>query len=109
MTENTTQSEVFTEFSTAVIQNNDDEDEINEQLKFIIVPLAVIATVMLLSALVFLMARKRRLDVLRHRLMPLYNFDKTEHESDWETEFLTNVDNPNYTDYCTTKFTQYED
>lgn len=43
------------------------------------------------------MARKRRLDVLRHRLMPLYNFDKTEHESDWETEFLNNVDNPNYT------------
>lgn len=43
------------------------------------------------------MARKRKLDNLRHRLMPLYNFDKTEQESDWETEFLNSVDNPNYT------------
>lgn len=77
---------------------------------------------------VFLMARKRRLDILRHRLMPLYNFDKTEHENEWETGLLNNVDNLNYTvsvflfnfcvvlntffvfqDYCTTKLTQYEE
>lgn len=43
------------------------------------------------------MARKRKLDNLRHRLMPLYTFDKTEQESDWETEFLNSVENPNYT------------
>lgn len=52
MTENTTLSEVVTEFSTAAVENNSNEEDINEQLKFIIVPLAVIATVMLLSALV---------------------------------------------------------
>lgn len=43
------------------------------------------------------MVRRRKLDDLRHRLMPLYNFDKTEQELDWETELLNNSDNPNYT------------
>ncbi|XP_044261039.1 uncharacterized protein LOC123009010 [Tribolium madens] len=62
--------------------------------KFLIVPLVVVFLILLLSALVYLMARrKRRLDRLRHSLMVLYEFDSNEHE--WES--LNSSDNPNYT------------
>lgn len=38
---------------------------------------------------VFIISRKRKLERLRHRLMPMYNFDPgEEEEDDWETELL---------------------
>lgn len=38
---------------------------------------------------VIFISRKRKLERLRHRLMPLYNFDPGEEgEDDWETELL---------------------
>jgi hypothetical protein len=41
---------------------------------------------------VFLIIRKRRLDELRHTLMPMYNFDPAdEGDQDWEQELLEAV------------------
>jgi hypothetical protein len=37
---------------------------------------------------VYIIIRKKHLDHLRHHLMPLYNFDPTEEEEDWEVELL---------------------
>ena len=38
---------------------------------------------------VLIVSRRRKLERLRHRLMPLYNFDPGEEgEDDWETELL---------------------
>lgn len=37
---------------------------------------------------VFLFLRKKRLDRLRHHLMPFYNFDPGEEGEDWEAELL---------------------
>ncbi|XP_063235204.1 uncharacterized protein C3orf18 homolog [Bacillus rossius redtenbacheri] len=57
-------------------------------IPLIFVPLGLVVAVIMLSAGVFLMVRKRRLDRLRHHLMPLYNFDPAEEGEDWEAELL---------------------
>ncbi|XP_011503172.1 PREDICTED: uncharacterized protein C3orf18 homolog [Ceratosolen solmsi marchali] len=60
-----------------------------EGVEYIFVPLGVIIFVIVLSAVVIIISRKRKLERLRHRLMPLYNFDPGEDgEDDWETELL---------------------
>ncbi|KAG8041296.1 hypothetical protein G9C98_002284 [Cotesia typhae] len=58
-------------------------------VEYIFVPLGVIIFVIILSAVVLIISRRRKLERLRHKLMPLYNFDPGEEgEDDWETELL---------------------
>ncbi|XP_006560021.1 uncharacterized protein C3orf18 homolog isoform X2 [Apis mellifera] len=58
-------------------------------IEYIFVPLGVVVFVIILSAVVIIISRKRKLERLRHRLMPMYNFDPgEEEEDDWETELL---------------------
>ncbi|XP_071627864.1 uncharacterized protein [Temnothorax longispinosus] len=60
-----------------------------EGVEYIFVPLGVVVSVIILSAVVLIVSRKRKLERLRHRLMPMYNFDPgEEEEDDWETELL---------------------
>ncbi|XP_012522146.1 uncharacterized protein C3orf18 isoform X6 [Monomorium pharaonis] len=62
-----------------------------EGVEYIFVPLGVLVSVIILSAVVWVLiiSRKRKLERLRHRLMPMYNFDPgEEEEDDWETELL---------------------
>ncbi|EGI59084.1 PREDICTED: uncharacterized protein C3orf18-like isoform X2 [Acromyrmex echinatior] len=60
-----------------------------EGVEYIFVPLGVVVSVIILSAVVLIISRKRKLERLRHRLMPMYNFDPgEEEEDDWETELL---------------------
>lgn len=62
-----------------------------EGIEYIFVPLGVVVFVIILSAVVWviIISRKRKLERLRHRLMPMYNFDPgEEEEDDWETELL---------------------
>ncbi|XP_076650394.1 uncharacterized protein LOC143357715 isoform X3 [Halictus rubicundus] len=62
-----------------------------EGIEYIFVPLGVVVFVIVLSAVVWviIISRKRKLERLRHRLMPMYNFDPgEEEEDDWETELL---------------------
>ncbi|XP_031358016.1 uncharacterized protein LOC116181734 [Photinus pyralis] len=56
---------------------------VQEDSRFLIIPLVVIILIMLLSALVYLMAKKRSQDTLRENLMQLYEFDSLERE--WES------------------------
>ncbi|XP_028982513.1 uncharacterized protein C3orf18 homolog isoform X2 [Diachasma alloeum] len=58
-------------------------------VEYIFVPLGVMIFVVILTAVVLIISRRRRMERLRHRLMPLYNFDPGEEgEDDWETELL---------------------
>ncbi|XP_078053032.1 uncharacterized protein LOC144478722 isoform X2 [Augochlora pura] len=60
-----------------------------EGIEYIFVPLGVVVFVIVLSAVVIIISRKRKLERLRHRLMPMYSFDPgEEEEDDWETELL---------------------
>lgn len=61
MAENTTYAEVFTDISTEIIENEDDHIIIKQQLKFIMVPLGVVITVMVLSAMVTLLNLDKRI------------------------------------------------
>lgn len=42
-----------------------------------------------------LFLRKKRLDRLRHHLIPFYNFDPGEEEEDWQTELLEDAHESN--------------
>ncbi|XP_011310364.1 uncharacterized protein C3orf18 homolog isoform X2 [Fopius arisanus] len=58
-------------------------------VEYIFVPLGVMIFVVILTAVVLIISRRRKMERLRHRLMPLYNFDPSEEgEDDWETELL---------------------
>ncbi|CAK9808231.1 Uncharacterized protein C3orf18 [Anthophora quadrimaculata] len=74
-----TTTEVFDEFGPP------------DGIEYIFVPLGVVVFVIVLSAVVWviIISRKRKMERLRHRLMPMYNFDPgEEEEDDWETELL---------------------
>ncbi|KAK5638043.1 hypothetical protein RI129_012338 [Pyrocoelia pectoralis] len=66
---------------------------LQEDSRFLIIPLLVIIFIMLLSALVYLMAKKKRLDSVRENLMQLYEFDSNENE--WES-FHQSYNEQNY-------------
>ncbi|CAH1265738.1 C3orf18 [Branchiostoma lanceolatum] len=53
--------------------------------------LGTLLTVLFLVALGFYIRKRRRLEKLRHQLMPLYNFDPSEEGDDWESELLNEV------------------
>ncbi|XP_012267170.2 uncharacterized protein LOC105692509 isoform X2 [Athalia rosae] len=92
-TVNSTQSSLINLTTQAIICSTTEEpfDEFGppEGVQYIFVPLGVMVFVIILSAMVLIISRKRKLERLRHRLMPLYNFDPGEEgEDDWETELL---------------------
>ncbi|XP_066581309.1 uncharacterized protein [Prorops nasuta] len=80
--------------STTIVYTSTTLDPFNEfgppdGVEYIFVPLGVMVFVIVLSAVVLIISRKRKLERLRHRLMPMYNFDPGEEEDDdWETELL---------------------
>ncbi|XP_039314957.1 uncharacterized protein C3orf18 isoform X3 [Solenopsis invicta] len=83
---NTSRSTVYTSTTESF-----DEFGPPEGVEYIFVPLGVVVSVIILSAVVWVLiiSRKRKLERLRHRLMPMYNFDPgEEEEDDWETELL---------------------
>ncbi|XP_021922945.1 uncharacterized protein C3orf18 homolog isoform X2 [Zootermopsis nevadensis] len=60
----------------------------SQGMQYIIIPLGIFILLCLLAVMVYFIIRKKRLDRLRHHLMPLYNFDPTEDGEDWEVELL---------------------
>ncbi|KAK0167830.1 hypothetical protein PV327_001688 [Microctonus hyperodae] len=77
--------------TTTTTTTEDPFDEFGppEGVEYIFVPLGVMIFVIILSAVVLIVSRRRKMERLRHRLMPLYNFDPGEEgEDDWETELL---------------------
>ncbi|XP_020293322.1 uncharacterized protein C3orf18-like isoform X4 [Pseudomyrmex gracilis] len=80
-----------TMYTPTVTTESFDEFGPPEGVEYIFVPLGVVVSVIILSAVVWVLiiSRKRKLERLRHRLMPMYNFDPGEEEQDdWETELL---------------------
>ncbi|KAJ8953871.1 hypothetical protein NQ314_007187 [Rhamnusium bicolor] len=71
-----------------------------DDVKYLIIPLVVIALVMLLSVLVYLMAKRRRMNNLRNTIIRMYDFDSNEQE--WES--LTSNEYPYYNTVVTTNF-----
>ncbi|GIY73710.1 hypothetical protein CDAR_464181 [Caerostris darwini] len=71
-----------------LIQHGGDSDDSTAFLDFVILPLVAIVTVIFVVGLVTIVMRKKRLDKLRHHLMPLYSFDPAEEGEDWEAELL---------------------
>jgi len=62
----------------------------DRSVKYILVPVLTLLIVVALSiTVILLLQRKRRMDRLRHHLMPFYNFAPGE-EEDWESELLEN-------------------
>ncbi|KAJ8916058.1 hypothetical protein NQ315_010926 [Exocentrus adspersus] len=89
-----------TNYTTETISTTEEPFEADDS-KYIIIPLVVIVLVMLLSVLVYLMARRRKIDRLRRNILKLYDFDSNEQE--WES--LTNNEYPSYSNgLVTTSF-----
>ncbi|CAG9767711.1 unnamed protein product [Ceutorhynchus assimilis] len=63
-----------------------------DDAKYLIVPLVVIVVVMLLSLLVYCMAKRRKMDRLRRDIAKLYEYD----EKDLEWEPLNSFEFPLY-------------
>ncbi|XP_054475565.1 small integral membrane protein 29-like [Anoplopoma fimbria] len=51
---------------------------------YALIPLVLITLIGCVIAMVVYIRRKSRLDELRHRLIPLYSYDPTEEEDQWE-------------------------
>ncbi|XP_033608176.1 small integral membrane protein 29-like [Cryptotermes secundus] len=60
----------------------------SQAMQYIIIPLGILSLLCLLAVMVYFIIRKKRLDRLRHHLIPLYNFDPTEEGEDWDVELL---------------------
>lgn len=65
--------------------------QISSDLNFLIIPLVVIVIVMILSACVYLMAKRRRMYLLQENIMSLYDFD---HNEEWDS--IDSYDHPSY-------------
>lgn len=60
----------------------------DQDLSYLFVPFCSLLIIAFLTiTVIILLKRKRRIDRLRHHLMPYYNFAPGE-EDDWETELL---------------------
>ncbi|XP_057330280.1 uncharacterized protein C3orf18 homolog isoform X1 [Microplitis mediator] len=82
-------SRICTTSTSTTTEDPFDEFGPPDGVEYIFVPLGVIIFVIILSAVVLIISRRRKLERLRHRLMPLYDFDPGEEgEDDWETELL---------------------
>lgn len=51
---------------------------------YALAPLVLLILVGSVAAAVFYVMRRARLDELRHRLIPLYTYDPTEDDDDWD-------------------------
>uniref|UniRef100_A0A1B6LQI3 Small integral membrane protein 29 n=1 Tax=Graphocephala atropunctata TaxID=36148 RepID=A0A1B6LQI3_9HEMI len=74
--------------SSTTPSDHTETDKENQSLRFIIIPICALGFVVFLTVVVLLFLRKKRLDRLRHHLMPFYNFDPGEEGEDWEAELL---------------------
>ncbi|XP_058450157.1 uncharacterized protein LOC131429802 [Malaya genurostris] len=79
-----------TELGMAIPDYDKSHSGNSESLRFIFIPLAVLITVMLLSIMVYLMARKKDKIFSKRSYVPSYSFDSSDLEDneDLETEHL---------------------
>jgi hypothetical protein len=85
---------------TEIVSNNTEEsndtihmlitknDDISSYSPFYSLSSVILIAVLILIVIVVLIARKKRLDKIRHHLMPVYNYSASQDGEDWETELL---------------------
>ncbi|XP_072133855.1 small integral membrane protein 29-like [Mobula birostris] len=69
-------------------------DESNAVAGFILIPFIVLTLIGFAVAMVMYIQKRRRLDMLRHQLLPVYAFDPTEELQETEEELLLDSDEP---------------
>ncbi|XP_007892409.2 uncharacterized protein LOC103179116 isoform X1 [Callorhinchus milii] len=69
-------------------------DESNEVAGFVLVPFFLLTMIGFTVAMVMYIQRRRRLDKLRHQLLPVYTYDPTEEMNEAEQELLWDSDEP---------------
>ncbi|XP_069797821.1 small integral membrane protein 29 [Narcine bancroftii] len=67
-------------------------DESNAIVGFVLVPFFVLTLVGVAVAMVLYIQKRRRLDMLRHQLLPVYTYDPTEELQEAEEELLLESD-----------------
>ncbi|XP_078276828.1 small integral membrane protein 29 [Rhinoraja longicauda] len=69
-------------------------DESNAVVGFVLVPFFVLALIGFAIAMVMYIQKRRRLDALRHQLLPVYAYDATEELNEAEEELLLDDSEP---------------
>ncbi|XP_051890299.1 small integral membrane protein 29 isoform X2 [Pristis pectinata] len=71
-------------------------DESNAVAGFVLVPFFVLTVIGFTVAMVMYIQKRRRLDKLRHQLLPVYAYDPTEDLHEAEEELLIDSDEPKF-------------
>ncbi|GCC26793.1 small integral membrane protein 29 [Chiloscyllium punctatum] len=69
-------------------------DKSNAVAGFVLVPFFLLTLVGFTVAMVMYIQKRRRLDKLRHQLLPVYTYDPTEEMNEAEEELLLDSDEP---------------
>lgn len=77
--------------STTVLPMPDHEHDEANTLSYIFMFITASLILLAVVVLVSLVLRKRRIDRLRHHLVPLYSFDAMDDDQEWEAELLDEV------------------
>ncbi|KAK6621332.1 hypothetical protein RUM43_011638 [Polyplax serrata] len=77
---------VYQNATTAVSHEKNDQPEFT-WVHILFLTLCALSGLILFSTLLYYVVKKKRLDQLRHHLVPLYHFDAGECE-DWEEELM---------------------
>lgn len=77
----------------------------NKGTIFLVALISAVSFLILFVSVMLFYLRKKRLDKLRHQLMPFYSFDPHEEDGDWESDLLEdNV--PKRLDYKSVEFSK---
>ncbi|XP_020391240.1 small integral membrane protein 29 [Rhincodon typus] len=69
-------------------------DKSNAVAGFVLVPFFLLTLIGFTVAMVMYIQKRRRLDKLRHQLLPVYTYDPTEEMNEAEEELLLDSDEP---------------
>ncbi|CAH0387778.1 unnamed protein product [Bemisia tabaci] len=101
MSRSTTHSTLTAPNTTSTPTTAHDDDN-SAGIRSLIVLVITFCLVLLLTAVVVSLIRKKRLDRLRHQLMPYYSYDPREDGDDWEAELLDDSFDFHLKDYKST-------
>ncbi|XP_067913273.1 small integral membrane protein 29 [Heterodontus francisci] len=68
--------------------------ESNEVAGYVLVPFCLLTLIGFAVAMVMYIQKRRRLDKLRHQLLPVYTYDPTEEMNEAEDDLLLDSDEP---------------
>ncbi|XP_013404890.1 uncharacterized protein C3orf18 isoform X1 [Lingula anatina] len=81
----TTLAMTTTSTTTATVSSG---AHVSSALAYVLIPLATLFIIGLAVFLIIFIVRRKRIDKLRHAMMPVYSYDPEEEGGDWESELL---------------------